>query len=96
MLMEEPRMRQVVERAQEKGQIENVELSGLVADLDLSDEDVAQLRAELDELGVEIVAVREIDQPEPEQDAATEAQWSRRAPLTGSTSTWRRSAARRC
>jgi RNA polymerase primary sigma factor len=75
MLMEEPRMRQVVERAQEKGQIENVELSGLVADLDLSDEDVAQLRAELDELGVEIVSVREIDQPEPEQDAATEAQW---------------------
>ena len=56
MLMEEPRMRQVVERAQEKGQIENVELSGLVADLDLSDEDVAQLRAELDELGVEIVS----------------------------------------
>ena len=75
MLMEEPRMRQVVERAQEKGQIENVELSGLVVDLDLSDEDVAQLRAELDELGVEIVSVREIDQPEPEQDAATEAQW---------------------
>ena len=75
MLMEEPRMRQVVERAQEKGQIENVELSGIVADLDLSDEDVAQLRAELDELGVEIVSVREIDQPEPEQDAATEAQW---------------------
>ena len=75
MLMEEPRMRQVVERAQEKGQIENVELSSLVADLDLSDEDVAQLRAELDELGVEIVSVREIDQPEPEQDAATEAQW---------------------
>ncbi len=75
MLMEEPRMRQVVERAQEKGQIENVELSGIVADLDLSDEDVAQLRAELDELGVEIVSVREIDQPEPEQDVATEAQW---------------------
>ena len=75
MLMEEPRMRQVVERAQEKGQIENVELSGLVADLDLSDEDVAQLRAELDELGVEIVSVREIDQPEAEQDAAAEAQW---------------------
>jgi len=75
MLMEEPRMRQVVERAQEKGQIENVELSGLVSDLDLSDEDVAQLRAELDELGVEIVSVRVIDQPEAEQDAAAEAQW---------------------
>src|SRR3954454_7820088 len=75
MLMEEPRMRQVVERAQEKGQIENVELSGLVSDLDLSDEDVAQLRAELDELGVEIGPVREIDQPEAEQDAAAEAQW---------------------
>ena len=75
MLMEEPRMRQVVERAQEKGQIENVELSGLVSDLDLSDEDVAQLRAELDEPGVEIVSVREIDQPEAEQDAVAEAQW---------------------
>ncbi len=75
MLMEEPRMRQVVERAQEKGQIENVELSGLVSDLDLSDEDVAQLRAELDELGVEVVSVREIDQPEAEQEAAAEAQW---------------------
>src|SRR6476659_1246151 len=75
MLMEEPRMRQVVERAQEKGQIENVELSGLVSDLDLSDEDVAQLRAELDELGVEIVSVREIEQPEAEQDAVAEAQW---------------------
>jgi RNA polymerase primary sigma factor len=75
MLMEEPRMRQVVERAQEKGQIENVELSSLVSDLDLSDEDVAQLRAELDELGVEIVSVREIDQPETEQEAVVEAQW---------------------
>ena len=75
MLMEEPRMRQVVERAQEKGQIENVELSSLVSELDLSDEDVAQLRAELDELGVEIVSVREIDQPETEQEAVVEAQW---------------------
>jgi RNA polymerase primary sigma factor len=61
MMIQEPNVRQVVERAQDEGQLSGDELAALVADLDLTDEDADELRAELTELGVEIVDVREVD-----------------------------------
>src|SRR5438552_3412542 len=63
-MIQEPNVRQVVERAQDEGQLSGDELATLVADLDLTDEDADELRAELTELGVEIVDVREIDAAE--------------------------------
>jgi RNA polymerase primary sigma factor len=61
MLMQEPQLRQVIERAQDAGELNEEELTALVTDLDLSDEDTAALRAELAELGVDVVSVRELD-----------------------------------
>jgi RNA polymerase primary sigma factor len=59
-MIQEPIVRQVVERAQDEGQLSGDELTSLVADLDLSDEDADELRTELVELGVEIVDAREV------------------------------------
>jgi RNA polymerase primary sigma factor len=64
MLMQEP-IREVVERAQSEGELDAAELTDLAAELDLSPEDEAKLRTELEELGVEVVSVREVDAPEP-------------------------------
>ena len=69
MLMQEPQLRQMVERAQEDGELNDAELTSLVADLDLTDEDTAALRAELAELGVDVVSVQELDHREPETSA---------------------------
>jgi RNA polymerase primary sigma factor len=69
MLMQEPQVRQMVERAQEEGELNDEELTSLVADLDLTEDDTAALRAELAELGVDVVSVRELDHREPEQRA---------------------------
>jgi RNA polymerase primary sigma factor len=68
MLMQEPQVRQMVERAQEEGELNDEELTSLVTDLDLTEDDAAALRAELAELGVDVVSVRELDH-EPEQRA---------------------------
>jgi RNA polymerase primary sigma factor len=73
MVIQEPQLRQIIEQAQERGQLEQEELTHLVSDLDLSEEDEAQLRAELEELDVEVVSVREVDQQA--EDAATVASW---------------------
>jgi RNA polymerase primary sigma factor len=62
MLMQEPQMRQAIERAQEAGELNEDELTALVAELDLSDDDTTALRNELAELGVDVVAVLELDQ----------------------------------
>jgi RNA polymerase primary sigma factor len=70
MLMQEPQMRQAIERAQEAGELNEDELTALVAELDLSDEDTTALRNELAELGVDVVAVLELDQSGA--DSATE------------------------
>jgi len=72
MLMQEPQMRQVIERAQEAGELNEDELTALVAELDLSDEDTTALRTELAELGVDVVAVLELDQSGAESAAAPE------------------------
>ena len=60
MLMQEP-IREVVERAQAEGELDASELTDLAAELDLTPEDEAKLRTELEELGVEVVSVREVD-----------------------------------
>jgi RNA polymerase primary sigma factor len=75
-LIHEPQVRHLVERAQTQGQLDGNELSAVIADLELSEQDEAQLRSELEELGVEIVAVLEIDSPEPDEEVATEAWYS--------------------
>ena len=62
MVLQEPQVRHVIERAQDAGELNEDELTTLVADLDLSDEDTAALRNELAELGVDVVSVRELDQ----------------------------------
>ncbi len=67
-LIQEPQVRQLVERAQSQGSLDGDELSTLIAELDLTEQDEAQLRAELEEQGIEIVAVREVDRPEPEDE----------------------------
>jgi RNA polymerase primary sigma factor len=67
MLMQEPQVRQMVERGQEEGELNDEELTSLVSDLDLTEDDAAALRAELAELGVDVVSVRELDHREPEQ-----------------------------
>ncbi len=82
MLMQEPQLRHFVERAQEAGELDTDELTGLIADLDLTEEDAAQLRTELEELGVEVVSVREVDQPEPQPEVGEEEAPSWFAPAT--------------
>jgi RNA polymerase primary sigma factor len=61
MVMQEPQVRQMVEKAQDAGELAEDELAALVAELDLTDEDTESLRTELGELGVEVVSVRELD-----------------------------------
>jgi RNA polymerase primary sigma factor len=78
----EPRVRQFVERVQEHGQLDPEELETLIGDLDLTEEDEGQLRAELEDLDVEIVAVREIEAaPQPEREPSIE--WAMPAGLDG-------------
>jgi RNA polymerase primary sigma factor len=72
-ITQEPQVRHLIERGQEQGQVDASELTALVAELELSEQDEAQLRGELEELGVEIVAVREIDEPEPDEETPATA-----------------------
>ena len=73
-LNSEPQVRQLVERAQSQGSLDGEELSAVIAELELTEQDAAQLRAELEELGIEVLAVREIDRPEPDEEPA--AAWA--------------------
>jgi RNA polymerase primary sigma factor len=66
--IQEPQVRQLVERAQSQGSLDGDELSSLIAELELTEQDEAQLRAELEEQGIEVVAVREVDDPEPDDE----------------------------
>jgi RNA polymerase primary sigma factor len=68
--IQEPQVRQLVERAQSQGTLDGDELSALIAELELTEQDEAQLRAELEEQGIEVVAVREIDRPEADDEPA--------------------------
>jgi RNA polymerase primary sigma factor len=77
MVLQEPQVRNVIERAQDAGELNEDELTTLVADLDLSEEDTAALRNELAELGVDVVAVRELDEDggSAEQESAPAPVW---------------------
>ena len=72
-LNQEPQVRQMIERAQSSGSLDGDELAALISELELAEQDEAQLRAELEESGVEIVSVREIDQTEPDDETASPA-----------------------
>ena len=61
-------VRAVLERAEERGFVDYSELEGLAAELELADDDLTELEAELEEIGVEIEASGTIDGP-PEADA---------------------------
>jgi RNA polymerase primary sigma factor len=69
-LNQEPQVRQMIERAQSSGTLDGDELAALISELELAEQDEAALRAELEEHGVEIVSVQEIDQPEPDEETA--------------------------
>ncbi len=64
-LLETPQCRSIVEGAEERGYIEPAELEAFALELDLGDEEVADLTHELEALGHEIGAPRE----EPEEVA---------------------------
>jgi RNA polymerase primary sigma factor len=72
----EPRVRLFVEAGQERGVVYEDDLDVLVHELELDDADVHELRASLDELGVELVQARAPDEDagELEQPVATEAE----------------------
>jgi RNA polymerase primary sigma factor len=75
-LIQEPQLRQMIERAQSSGTLDGDELAALISELELAEPDEAALRAELEEAGVEIVSVQEIDQPEPDEDSDAPAWFS--------------------
>jgi len=71
MTQHEPQLRQLVERGQEEGRLMAAEIEALIAELELSDDDRAALNEELEELGVEVIAVQEADAPQREEQAPT-------------------------
>ena len=83
MLTQEPQLRQLVERAQDAGELTEAELTAVVAELDLTDEDTDAIRAELTELGVEVVSVREIDAPDASEPAEATPAWYAPASIDG-------------
>jgi RNA polymerase primary sigma factor len=58
---------QLLEDAEARGAVNAEEVEAAIADLDLSDEDEADLRRQLEELDVEVVAVRPAEVDEPAQ-----------------------------
>ena len=60
-LMNEPRVRLMVESADDRGILAEEELAAVAVDLDLDEEDLEALTAELSEQGVEIVSAADAD-----------------------------------
>ena len=84
MLTQEPQLRQLVERAQDAGELTEDELTAVVSELDLTDEDTDAIRAELTELGVDVVSVREIDDaPDAGEPAEAAPAWYAPASIDG-------------
>ena len=83
MLTQEPQLRQLVERAQDAGELTEDELTAVVAELDLTDEDTEAIRAELTELGVDVVSVREIDASDAGEPAEAAPAWYAPASIDG-------------
>ena len=83
MLTQEPQLRQLVERAQDAGELTEDELTAVVAELDLTDEDTDAIRTELTELGVDVVSVREIDASEAGEPAEAAPAWYAPASIDG-------------
>jgi RNA polymerase primary sigma factor len=72
-LLESDQARAMVEAAQERGYLEPTELEAFVLELDLSDEEVEELTAELEKIGLEITtpaaAAAAADEKEKEKEA---------------------------
>ena len=72
----EPQLRQLIEMAQEEGRLDLNELNTVCTELDLSEEEQAAVRADLDELGVEIAEVRELEsEPVADRPEAQPPTW---------------------
>jgi RNA polymerase primary sigma factor len=71
----EPQLRQMMDKAQEDGRLDVTELNTVIADLDLSEEDQAALRAELDELGVEVTDIQELESEPVAKQPAEQPTW---------------------
>ena len=62
VLMNEPRVRLMIESAHDRGLLAEEELAAVAVDLDLDDEDVETLTTELSDQGVEIVPAGDADE----------------------------------
>ena len=85
-VIQETPLQQLLEEAEARGSVRADEVEAAIADLDLSEEDEAELRRRLEELDVEVVAVRTTEQSEDIVEAPRtrpEAGWDQ-APTTNS------------
>jgi RNA polymerase primary sigma factor len=72
----EPQLRQLIDKAQEEGRVDLNELNTVCTELDLSDEDRAAVRADLDEAGVEVTEVQELEsEPVAERPEEPQPTW---------------------
>src|SRR5690349_10155050 len=63
-VMDHTPLRDLLEDAEARGSVDADEMEAAIAGLDLTEEDEADLRRQLDELDVEVVAVREPEVPD--------------------------------
>jgi len=70
-------------KKEDAGELTEDELTAVVAELDLTDEDTDAIRAELTELGVDVVSVREIDAPDAGEPAEAAPAWYAPASIDG-------------
>ena len=80
-VMDHTPLRDLLEDAEARGAVDADEMEAAIAGLDLTEEDEADLRRQLDELDVEVVAVRE---PEVPDVVETRPRWYHTAATTNS------------
>jgi len=73
-LLETDQARAMVETAQERGYLEPAELEAFAVELDLNDEDIEELTAELERIGLEISTPARRLPPRPEKEKEKEAE----------------------
>jgi septal ring factor EnvC (AmiA/AmiB activator) len=84
----------MVEGAQERGYLDPAELEAFCIELDLDDQDVEDLTAELERIGLEIATPAAVAEAEKEKEAQKEAEAAARA--TACSSSWPTSASTSC
>src|SRR3954470_21622911 len=73
-LLETDQARAMVEGAQERGFLDPAELEAVCLELDLDDQDVEDLTAELERIGLEIATPAAVAEAEKEKEAQKEAE----------------------